>query len=128
MEEFGINPVWAKFAFDLVQSIVLVVIAAVVFVTKRTSSNQSGLVSLEKHLLKVDDKLDVRMAATATKDALDALDRKVTAHIAGSPNREDIAKIHRRIDEIMACVKKMEGRFEGLQNVTDTLHKAHIKN
>ena len=128
MEEVFSNPIWLKFIFDMIQTVVLVVVAAVVFVTKRTSSNQSGIVSLEKHLMKVDDKLDVRMAATATRDALDALDRKVTAHIAGSPNRKDLTEIHRRIDEVMACVKKMEGELGGVKNLTDALHKVHINN
>ena len=121
MEDLITNPAWSKFIFEVVQSIIFVVIAAVLFVTKRTSANHSEIVSIEERLIKVE-------ASVATKKAVEALSRQVAAHVAGSPNKRDIAEIHRRINEVMACVKKMEGELGGVKNLTDTLHKAHIDN
>ena len=121
MEEVFNNPIWLKFIFDVIQTIVLVVVAAVVFVTKRTSSNHSDIVGVEERLIKVE-------SSVATKEAVAALSRQVAAHIAGSPNKKDIAEIHRRIDEIVSSVRRMEGELGGVKNLTDTLHKAHINN
>ena len=120
MEELLGNPGWLRLVLDVLTVLITVGFSLIIYLLKKITKNNEQIINAQKDLIKVNTNFEILGGAAN-------LAEKITAHIASAPDKQDIAEIHRRVDEVFGLVKKMEGEISGIKNITDTLYKTHIK-
>ncbi len=107
-----------KFAFDVVQTAVMVGISIYVWIVTNHKVNADKIAELEeKHNGEIEQQ---RNRLTAIETKLDHM-----------PNREQISRIHQRIDELNQSVHEVQGVMKGLADnnamILETLIKQGTK-
>ncbi len=104
--EFLHNPSWWKFGLDVTQSVVLVVGIVYAFVARRTTANREEIQTLRR--------------------AHGNLEKRIEVQAATAPTKKDIETLHSRITDVLAELKRLEGQFQGNQNITNLLHHKEL--
>ena len=120
MEEFLGNPSWLRLVLDVLTMLITVVLWIIVSLLRKISKANDEIMQVKEDLIAI-------KAATEAVGGLAGLVGKITAHIASAPDKQDIAKLHQRDDEILASTKEMKGELRGIKNMVDILNKVHIK-
>ena len=120
MEEFLGNPSWLRLVLDILTVLVSVGFSIIIFLLRKISKANEEIIEVQKDLVAIE-------ASTKAVGGFAGLVQLISTHIASAPDRQDIAEIHRRIDEIVSLVSEMKGELKGIKNITDTLYKTHLK-
>ena len=120
MEEYLGNPSWLRLILDILTGLISVGFTIIIVLLRKIAKANDEIIQVKEDLIAI-------VAATEAVGGLAGLVGRITAHIASAPDKKDITEIHRRIDEIFASTKKMEGELTGIKNITDTLYKANLK-
>lgn len=99
MQKFDIPVI--KFAFDLVQTMVMVGISIYVWIVTNHKANASKIQALEQRQDAQIDELDSRLLAIETK--MDAM-----------PNQRSMDILHKRINSQSQTLHKIEGELKGI--------------
>ncbi len=101
-----------KFAFDIIQTVIMVGISIYVWITTKHKVNADKIAQLEEAHNK---------ELSSVKNRLTEIDTT----IKNMPARDQISRIHRRIDELSQSVHSMNGEMKGLTDnsrlILDTL-------
>ncbi len=103
-----------KLAFDVVQTVVLAVVTVYMWVINKHKVNSSKIEELEV-------KLNSEIADTKTR--LTAIETRLD-HM---PDREQISRIHQRIDEMNKNVYELQGMMKGIGDNNAVLLQTIIK-
>lgn len=109
-----IDIVTVKFAIDLIQTVVVVGISIYVWILNNHKVNSKKIIELEK---KHNEEID------AQKNRLTAIETKID-HL---PDREQISRIHRRIDELSKTTSSIEGTMKNLADVNQMILEKMMK-
>lgn len=103
-----------KFVFDVTQLLVTVGIAIYVWILSKHKVNATKIAKLED-------------AHNAELNGVKSRLTQLETTVEYMPNREQISRIHKRIDELSQGVHAMEGELKGVTDNTAMILQALIK-
>jgi Sec-independent protein translocase protein TatA len=103
-----------EFWFEVGQFLFIGVVSLVVFAANKQKANSTSIVNLDKELKKEINEIDDQLI-------------RVQTEVKHLPDHDDFGNVHRRIDELAQCVKKMEGQT-GQINANVKLLTEHLLN
>ncbi|MDN3441093.1 DUF2730 family protein [Psychrobacter sp. APC 3279] len=105
----------AKFAFDIVQTVVMVGISIYVWLMTNHKANSTRIRDLESRHDSEIDELDTRLTSIETK--LDAM-----------PNQQSMNTLHKRINSQSQTLHKIEGELKGIADNNAMILEKLLKN
>lgn len=99
-----------KFGFQVLQFLLTGGIGIYVYMTNKDKVTNDRITDLEKDIDKKSDDHGERIA-------------KLEARVEKAPTHDDLAKLHEKINEVSACVNRLEGEFIGASRTLQLIHE-----
>lgn len=99
-----------KFGFQVLQFLLTGGIGIYVYLTNKNKVTNDRISKLEDD---IDEKLDSHVERIA----------KIEARAEKAPTHKDMAEIHEKINQVSACVNRLEGEFSGATRTLQLIHE-----
>lgn len=99
-----------KFGFQVLQFLLTGGIGIYVYLTNKNKVTNDRISKLEGD---IDEKLDSHVERIA----------KIEARAEKAPTHKDMAEIHEKINQVSACVNRLEGEFSGATRTLQLIHE-----
>lgn len=99
-----------KFGFQVLQFLITGALGFYVYMSNKDKVTNDRIGSLETE---IDKKIDSHSERLARVEAL----------TEKAPTHEDLARVYEKVNQVSACVNRLEGEFAGVSRVVNLIHE-----